>query len=49
MAMEVCANCGEPLTLTKTECDACGWVPASKEIRAALAIKKEMHRRLAAD
>jgi hypothetical protein len=23
MAMELCANCGEPITLTRTECDYC--------------------------
>lgn len=38
MAMEVCSNCGEPMTLTRTECDYCGWVPANK---VALEAKKK--------
>lgn len=41
MALDICANCGEPITLTRVACDHCGWIPASKKAQTALEEKKE--------
>ncbi len=41
MSMDVCANCGVPITLTRLECDHCGWAPQSKRMREELQQRKE--------
>lgn len=49
MGMDVCANCGEGLTLTRTECDSCGWIPASRQMADALGAKKTEYRKMRED
>lgn len=40
MAQELCANCGESFTITRLECDHCGWAPEREKARAMLDARK---------
>jgi hypothetical protein len=45
MAQARCANCGETMTLTRLECDSCGWAPmAGSDARAELEQRKQEYR-----